>query len=310
MKVITFATKEGGALKFLKQSFHRLSDSTLHEFITVGWGEAWNGFGDRLIKYRNKIAELDSNDVCLVIDGYDVLLTGDLTSFEEQYRSTGHNKVVFSTESHETFFDRVGNRCIMGEPIKTDRGEVCICAGAFIGTAGAIVDMMNRVIDPGYCDHRYADDQYLLTKLCRENPLVYEYDQDNDWFLTWYDYGGGENMKKDIVLNKDGTLTYKNRTTIFVLHRQFAADLADTILALGYVMTEEDIIAVKRDPDYHMKFFKHHLHHRWYITAAPVKIILILLVFALTLIVIYLLYAQPWNNEFVSDDRRPRPLQR
>lgn len=290
MKVVTFATKEGGAFKFLKQSFHRLSDSTQHDFIVVGWGDAWAGFGDRLKKYRNKIAELNADDLCLVIDGYDVLLTGDLSQFEQQYRSAGHNKVVFSTEAHDNFFDRMGNRCIMGEPVKTERGEVCICAGAFVGTAGAIVTMMDQVIEPGYCDHRYADDQYLLTKLCRENPSAYEYDQDSKWFLTWYDYGGGEDMKKDIVLNANGTLTYKNETSIFVLHRQFAADLAETIVALGYKMTDEDIEAVKRDPDYHIKFFKHHAHHLWHMTATPLKIIAMLLILLSILIIIYLVY--------------------
>jgi len=278
MKVITFATKDGGALKYLEESFHRLNDSSRHEFITVGWGKTWRGFGDRLIQYRDEISTLDPAAVCLVVDGYDVLLTGDMGDLETQYKNTANRKVVFSTEAHSSI-SVIGNYCVMGPPVKRNGDTIHICAGAYIGTAQSLVTMLNQVITTNDCNHPAADDQYLLTKLCRQDPDNYLYDTESKWFLTWSAFS--DNLtRKDVKLSADGTMSYKSQHP-FVLHRQFAADLEETIRGLGYQMTAEDIQAVKRDPNYHYKFYKHHVEHQWQLIPDIVKLCVVILLLIL-----------------------------
>lgn len=288
MKVITFATKDGGALKYLEESFYRLSDSSRHEFIKVGWGKTWRGFGDRLIQYRNELSTIDSTEVCLVIDGYDVLLTGDMGSLEAQYKDSANGKVVFSTEIHSSI-SIIGNYFVMGAPVKQGNNTIRICAGAYIGTAQALIKMLNQVISTNECNHPAADDQYLLTKLCRKNPENYTYDIESEWFLTWSAFTD-DLTKTDVTLSADGTLTYKKKHP-FVLHRQFAADLQETILALGYEMTSADIEAVKRDPNYHYKFYRHHIEHRWQLIPDVIKFCFMIFLVVLFLIFVYYIYA-------------------
>lgn len=306
MKVITFATKAGGALKYLEQSFERLSDSKEHTFIKVGWGRSWKGFGDRLIQYRDTLLQQDPNDVCLVVDGYDVLLTGNLSVFERKYIEAGHRKVVFSTEVHDTV-SSMRNYIIMGAPVKTETGKVFICAGAYIGFAESLIKMLDKVISTGSCDHRYADDQYLLTRLCRSEPQAYEYDRDSNWFITWAEYND-DAIKKDVLLNKNGTVTYKQQTTSFVLHRQFAADLEETILGLGYTMTQEDIEAVKRDPHYHIKFYKHHIRHRWHIIPRSIKISMFIFLLICFIYLVYYLVQIFLPVKIIASSKRDRGL--
>lgn len=303
MKVITFATKHGGALKYLEESFHRLSDSSKHEFIKVGWGKQWRGFGDRLIQYRDEMSTLDPDAVCLVIDGYDVLLTGDMGALETQYKTCKANgKVVFSTETHSSI-SVIGNYCVMGPPVKQNGETIYICAGAYIGTARSLVTMLNKVINTNECNHHAADDQYLLTKLCRQNPDDYMYDTESAWFLTWSAFTD-DMTRKDVVLSVDGTLRYKTEHP-FVLHRQFAADLEETILGLGYQMTEEDIAAVKRDPNYHYKFYKHHIEHRWQLIPDLVKLCFLIFLLVLVLILVFYLCIDSSKKEVSVWTRSP-----
>lgn len=290
MRVITFATQPGGAYGFLQTSMNRLSGEGKHTFLTVGWGQNWCGFGDRIIKYRQALESFEDDDVCLFVDAYDVIFTGDLGKLEQLYLDSNDKRVVFSTEL-QTSISEIGNLLIMGPPVrsKSQKSPIFICAGVFIGFASSAKALFDAAIATGQCSHRYADDQYIFTSLCRSSPDKYRYDVNSEWFLTWSSYVE-QNVGKSVLLYPDGTMSYKGDKKPFVLHRQFAAKLDKTIESLGYSISETERKALERDPQYNWKFLKHHIYHKWYLlttTFLGSSIMILLILIAVILVFLY-----------------------
>lgn len=290
MYVVTFATKADGAYNYLKKSMERLSGPE-HELLTVGWGQSWAGFGDRIIKYREAIDSLHDDAVCLFVDGYDVILTGDLGEMERQYREMSDKKVVFSTET-QTTVSALGNLLLMGRAVKEKNKStpIFICAGAFIAYVSSAKSFFDQAIATGHLSHRHADDQHVFTTLCRDSPEKYGYDTDSRWFVTWPSHLE-THVGKHIELSRDGTLTYKGRSGSFVLHRQFAARLEDTLESLGYEVPTDDKKLLVRDPQYNWKFAKHHVRHKWYLLLTVVQksfyLLIMLVIIAILTTLVY-----------------------
>ena len=73
--IITYATHSSGYFELLKQS--------CPDIIILGWGEKWNGFGDKIKATVEFCKTKKPDDIVCCIDGFDSIV---LTSKEEIYK--------------------------------------------------------------------------------------------------------------------------------------------------------------------------------------------------------------------------------
>jgi hypothetical protein len=79
MKIITVATHSQAYFPALKDSARRYNV----DLIVLGWGEKWLGFGWKLRMIRDYLKSLSGDEIVMVIDAFDTLITSDVNEIDE-----------------------------------------------------------------------------------------------------------------------------------------------------------------------------------------------------------------------------------
>jgi hypothetical protein len=88
LKVITVATHEPTGLQQLRKSMDRMG----LDYVVLGIGEPWQGFGMKVIKTREYLRTLEGYTHFIFVDAYDTLFLKPITEYE--------GGIVFSTEKN------------------------------------------------------------------------------------------------------------------------------------------------------------------------------------------------------------------
>lgn len=286
MKVVTVATKPHPALRLLRQSFSRFKSSA-DSFVVLGDGEAWTGFGGRILRILDylsaQVQSGDGDEVILLLDAYDLLITNPLESLEDWYRSTfmssSHTDVhasspkqnadrppvILATERHGVV-SSILNSAFVGPPPVFNSTKVAVSAGTWLGTARSLSNafsIMCQLEGPQTCLDRESDDQRLLTQMaCTHAGLFYA---DISWIhfvTTIHDLCNG--CESRLEYNVDGTLRFENDKYPNTLHLAFGGNMASAATRLGYELSAEEMSSLRdRDVRYYLRFWEHHLRNRF-----------------------------------------------
>jgi hypothetical protein len=88
LKVITIATQDNHGLQSLKKSM----DKAGMDYIVLGLGEPWRGFGTKVILTREYLRTLEGYTHFIFVDAYDTLFLKPITDYE--------GGIIFSTEKN------------------------------------------------------------------------------------------------------------------------------------------------------------------------------------------------------------------
>lgn len=88
IKVITVATQENYGLRMLCESLRRAE----MDYVVLGLGETWQGFGMKIIKTREYLRTLVGYTHFIFVDAYDTLFLKPITDYE--------GGIIFSTEKN------------------------------------------------------------------------------------------------------------------------------------------------------------------------------------------------------------------
>lgn len=88
LKIITVATQDNYGLQQLRKSMDRLA----LDYVVLGMGEQWQGFGTKVIKTREYLKILQAYTHFIFVDAYDTLFLKPVTEYE--------GGIIFSTEKN------------------------------------------------------------------------------------------------------------------------------------------------------------------------------------------------------------------
>lgn len=230
MKVVTYATHSDGAFEYLKRSFEHFSTFEEDEFVVLGWNEKWQGFGHRILAYKEYASRCDPNEVILCVDAHDIVLTNNIRLLENSFHrlSEQHPSSIFmSTEKQALLHSIYTSYCSFGLV-----GNMAVCAGVFIGTAKDISEVIQDVCSDGSCTMRHFDDQKAFVQYANQKQTRIFLDTEWDMFATIGGYNNFD-VKKVFQFCHDGTLQAFNKP-VFVLHHPGNTDMKDSLTKLGY----------------------------------------------------------------------------
>lgn len=228
MRVVTYATHDAGFLKYLVLSAKRHHV----QLDIIGWNTNWNGFGDKYRGMNLYLQSVPDDDVVLFIDAYDVLLLRSLDGLEIEYRQKFFErkpKIVLSVapshrltdQWYRVFFDQCRN--------------VNVNTGTYIGYAGLIKKVLISICQQENCHDKNFDDQRSLTSFCNQHDDMFEFDEQQKWFLN---FGLLEYWTLPPFQVIDKQVVYKGNRP-YVLHCPGNLDMTPYILLLGYLINQE-----------------------------------------------------------------------
>lgn len=287
MKVVTVATKPHPALRLLRQSFSRFKSSA-DTFVVLGNEEAWTGFGGRILRMLDylsaQVQSGDGDEIVLLLDAYDLLITNPLESLEDWYRisfvsssppadthspspteNTDFPLVALATERHGVV-SSVLNSVFVGPPPVLNGTKVPVSAGTWLGTARSLSNafsIMCQLEGPQSCLDREADDQRLLTQMAHTHSELFYADISWSHFVTTiHDLCDG--CESQLEYNTDGTLRFEENKYPNTLHLAFGGNLASAATRLGYELSTEEMSSLTdRGVSYYLRFWEHHLRNRF-----------------------------------------------
>ena len=231
--VVTVANKSDGYYEILKQSCIQNGC----ELTTLGFDEEWGGFVWRLKKIREFLKSINSYDIIINIDGFDVIMVNHINKFIDRYKKFNKG-IVLSIMNDLNIIKYVQKK--MFNTIKYKRSEYLLCGGLWVGKADDLTqmfDMMNIDSDT------MNDDQLLLTQFIIENPKFANekiaLDTKMELFTNISRPKIQDWILKDThsplkLLYKNGQIINEfNKSTIFV-HGPGSIDLKQYIKQLGY----------------------------------------------------------------------------
>jgi hypothetical protein len=189
LTVLTVATGDEGYLSILKKQFQ--DDNVNYKII--GYGEKWGGWTwrtDKILEYIRKNHHPD--DIIMVVDGYDVLYVGNEKDIMKKYRSF-NTDLVFGVELNDSvdysYISKYVSFPIEKIYFDTDT-EYIKNGGSFIGTAGALVKIYERM--KAYSKKTgQSDDQLALNNISLKG-ISYKIDKKGEIFWIWHGNGAIE----------------------------------------------------------------------------------------------------------------------
>lgn len=160
MKVLTVATENSGYYEVLVESCQRYG-LDLH---TLGFGEKWRGFTWKFFLVRQFLDRLDSREVVLFADGFDTCALADESVITTRFRSFNKD-IVISSETRLNLHSQWAYKQVFGVPCNGEN----INSGLYIGYAGALRGMFQRLCTHFDCNNLKLDDQEQMMYLCRND---------------------------------------------------------------------------------------------------------------------------------------------
>ena len=165
MKVITVATEKSGYYYSLEESALKFN----YDFILLGYGMEWKGFGWRLHLIMNYLKTLHSDEVIMVVDAYDVILLRNSKDLLNEFISMNASFICGSFRKLDGILGVLQeqefgfSKKILPLPYNN------ICAGTWIST---VSKALNIYENPNYQIDYNEDDQILLNKIFDDEGII------------------------------------------------------------------------------------------------------------------------------------------
>lgn len=226
MKLVTVATDTQGYFKWFIESCKRHN----YDLTVLGYGEKWLGFAWRFKMVMEFLHKLPSDEIVCFIDAYDVIMIKDARVMEEKFKKLTQEtnfKILIAKETYQSLYHQNMGYLLFGQC----HGQN-LNAGTYIGYVKDIKDALMFAMSINKEDN--ADDQAILSNVCRIHPSFIRLDERNDIFLT---------IVRPFLTAKIGVAVFKNEienNDACVLHAPVNGDISDIIRYLGYDITVED----------------------------------------------------------------------
>jgi hypothetical protein len=197
LTILTVATKSDGYYEDLVSCAEKYHIP----LVTLGFGGKWNGYLDKINLVNNyltsKTNQQTSNDIFLIVDGYDVLLVNDPKILQDYYVNHCFGKILISCERKGHLFGNTFHKIFYGSV-----GGILINVGAFCGTRKSLTEMYKHILSNYETNNN--DDQLLITKYANEFPNRFTFDVDNVLFETLNRYDSSDFALNGITVHGTG----------------------------------------------------------------------------------------------------------
>ncbi len=207
MIVITYGTKIEGYLPILISQCNKLNLN----LKILGEGKKWEGFFQRTLDYYDYLKTLDSNELCIFIDGYDTIPLEDEEKILEKYNSF-NKPIVWGVDL---------SRNLLGK-IFFGSTDILINGGSYMGKCSAMIEIFEKLIDTYGTDEK-QDDQQIINEFYLKNKDYFNnligLDMNSIIFANadyiryiYYITNNGENI--DYYYNENDKKIYNKETNI------------------------------------------------------------------------------------------------
>jgi uncharacterized protein YlzI (FlbEa/FlbD family) len=168
IQLVTVATHNEGYYNALKKS----SQNNGYNLITLGWGKKWEGF---IMKYKLLIENLNNfndNDIIILIDAYDVIVTGSKNEVLEKFKKF-NKPIVLSKDAKP---DNIILNYLHSKIFNTCH-QTNICAGLIMGYVWAFKKLIQMMCGKNLekCQQLHLDDQMMLINVCNNKEFYNKY---------------------------------------------------------------------------------------------------------------------------------------
>jgi hypothetical protein len=187
LHIITVATHDDGYYKALLKS----AKNNNINLTTLGWGQKWAGFTMKTNLIIEYIKLLNDNDIIVVIDAYDVIILDNEENIKKKFYS--YNKpILLSRDGDSINFILAWSQ----EKIFKFCNNEKINAGMYMGYVWAIKKLLDRLCKNKNmpCTSSDADDQILLTNVCKNTEFYDKYIAIDTKKLIFYNTYGNSNI--------------------------------------------------------------------------------------------------------------------
>ncbi|GMH48302.1 hypothetical protein TL16_g00263 [Triparma laevis f. inornata] len=218
LKIGTVATKVKEEVYFMVESGSRGGVAV----DVIGLGMEWEGNPTKVKMYKAYVEKLDPEQIVLLADAYDVLLSPEIGKVVEIFEEKFDNKIIFGGELRcwpDASFEPL-------YPPSTSRFRF-LNSGSYLGRAKHILPMLNDVL--GYASLLISD-QRAFTRYMHLHPDLVVVDSDAEIFRSLhlhaevphanivFDFDGfvataGERVNRPLLLHgngNDGNMYYKH----------------------------------------------------------------------------------------------------
>ena len=285
--IVTVANKSDGYYEILKKSCIRNGC----ELTTLGFGEKWGGFVWRLELIQEYLKSINPDDIVIIIDGFDVVMTEHIDVFMDKYNKI-NKSIVIGISNLNAFTSYICKRVF--KIVKYNQKQYFICAGMYVGRAGDLATMYN-LINQYLGFKNYNDDQVLLSKFLNStNPIIVDFINSKialdtevtlfnntarkDTLDTIFKYTGKINLKYDSVSDK--LINQYGNSSSFI-HGPGSINLKSYIEKLGYTDVPDVIPYESSRFTHYTKLFISGMFWYDWVTVFIILIMLILVIIML-----------------------------
>ena len=247
MRVLAFATDSDGYLPLLLSSADRFG----FELEIVGWGTAWHGMTTKLTRYHEELRRRRSDEVVMLIDAYDVFFAAPAALSAMAFKEMGLPYLLSGQRYFPSspFMRELSDRVMgldpagrFGRRVEAERyGRPCM--GALMGHAGALTELLSKLIAIEERQRR-GDDQVLLNLYLEEHPEEAYVDRECRIFQSLWRTRGSfsiagsfhpNDADAEVRILASGRLENRfTRTCPQVIHGPMDLDMNPLLEALGY----------------------------------------------------------------------------
>ena len=218
LKVAAVATEQRTELKNLQTSLEMSTSPATTTLDVLGMGEAYYGNAQKVALFRAYLNDLHDDQLVLLVDAYDVLITGNLTDLVTLYQTGGltdgkFKEIVFSAET-TSYPDKGIGRLYANIGDDAGVGGVenslfkFLNSGSFIGTTRALKKMLDAI---STYKSLFVSDQRAFTRFFLANEDVVGLDRRGVGFFTLH------GISEDCVIDgKTNKLTNSGQTPLVV----------------------------------------------------------------------------------------------
>lgn len=250
------------------------------------------GFVWRLEKIQEYLKLVEPDDIVIIIDGFDVVMTEHIDIFIEKYKKI-NKSIVIGISNLNTMNYIISSRIF--KSIKYNKKEYFICAGTYVGRVSDLTIMFN-LIDQYLGFKNYNDDQLLLSKFLNSpNIIIKNFIKSKialDTHVTLFNNTENKNSLNTIFKTTGQlNLTYDQISETLVnqygksssfIHGPSSTDLKPYIEKLGYTDVPDVIPYSGFRNIYYAKLF---ISSMFWSDWVAVFIILIILIFVIIMVI-------------------------
>ena len=165
--LVTIATHDYGYLSVLKQGAYRNG----YELHVLGFGQKWEGFGMKFRLLGQWLKNVEPSQIFVLLDGFDTLCLEPSECLLPRFLSYNCDILL----SRDVNITNPIERYIMERMFPRCNG-VGICAGMYMGRAGAVAKMVELLcgVNDEHCISNTADDQRMMIDMCQQGHLFYQ----------------------------------------------------------------------------------------------------------------------------------------